>query len=127
NIGKRNLSGKPSISGIESTFGPLFKLTCFASSYGKGSSNKLTSLAIFSGSLMIGYSPLCLRGSVITLLAQKLQQFQVKINKHYLLLYLNALESFLVLFLNCFDLLLELVPYQYNHYNLLGVNGHLIE
>src|SRR5699024_5350801 len=65
-IGKRNLSGKPPISGIEATFGPFFKLTCFASSYGNGSSNKLTSFSIFSGSLIIGYSPSYLRVSVIT-------------------------------------------------------------
>src|SRR5699024_10730498 len=37
-----------------------------ASSYGNGSSNKLTSFSIFSGSLIIGYSPSYLRGSVIT-------------------------------------------------------------
>src|SRR5699024_12413658 len=76
NIGKRHLSGKSSISGIESTFGPLFKLTCFASSYGKGSSNKLTSLAIFSGPLMIVSSLLCLLVSVISTVIAASAAFQ---------------------------------------------------
>src|SRR5690625_1205519 len=48
-IGRRKSFGSASISGIEATFGPLLNFTCFASSYGRGASNKFTSFALCFG------------------------------------------------------------------------------
>src|SRR5690625_624426 len=64
-IGRRKSFGSASISGIEATFGPLLNFTCFASSYGRGASNKFTSFALCFGIFIFGTFPLYVRGSVI--------------------------------------------------------------
>src|SRR5699024_11312629 len=58
-------SGKSSIVGMEAILGPFSNFTSFASSYGKGLSNKLASIVGCLGSSSFGYFMFNVLGSVI--------------------------------------------------------------
>src|SRR5699024_12804396 len=63
--GSSKRSGKLCMDGIEAILGPFSRGIFFASSNGKGSSNKLWPSVNFSGSVTVGYGPSNVRGSVI--------------------------------------------------------------